>query len=89
MNISKRLESVASLVEDNRSIIDIGCDHALLSIYIALNKKPNRVIASDNKEGPLEGAKENLSAVFVHLARQRSDSRYHQGIQHAVPCKRA
>ena len=63
--LSKRLESVASLIEENRSIIDIGCDHALLSIYIALNKKPNRVIASDNKEGPLEGAKENLKKYKV------------------------
>ena len=65
MNISKRLESVASLVEDNRSIIDIGCDHALLSIYIVLNKKPIKVIASDNKEGPLEGAKDNLKKYKV------------------------
>lgn len=58
--LSKRLEAVASLVEDNRSVIDIGCDHALLSIYIAKNKNPKKVIASDNKEGPIAGAKENV-----------------------------
>ena len=60
MKLSKRLETVASLVEENRSIIDIGCDHALLSIYIADCKNPKKVIASDNKEGPLVHAKENV-----------------------------
>ena len=64
--LSKRLEAVASLVEDNRSIIDIGCDHALLSIYIAKNKNPKKVIASDNKEGPLVGAKENIDKYKVN-----------------------
>ena len=63
--LSKRLETVASLVEDNRSIIDIGCDHALLSIYISLNKNPKKVIASDNKEGPLKGAKKNIDKYKV------------------------
>ena len=58
--LSKRLDAVASLVEENKSIIDIGCDHALLSIYIAKNKNPKKVIASDNKEGPVKGAIENV-----------------------------
>lgn len=65
MKLSKRLETVASLVEDNRSIIDIGCDHALLSIYVALNKNPKKVIASDNKKGPLVHAKENIDKYKV------------------------
>ena len=65
MKLSKRLETVASLVEENKSIIDIGCDHALLSIYITLNKNPKKVIASDNKSGPLVGAKENVEKYKV------------------------
>ena len=65
MKLSKRLETVASLVEEGSSIIDIGCDHALLSIFIALNKNPKKVIASDNKEGPLVGAKENVKKYKV------------------------
>ena len=60
MKLSKRLETVASLVEEGSSIIDIGCDHALLSIFIVLNKNPKKVIASDNKEGPLVHARENV-----------------------------
>ena len=60
IKLNKRLECVASLVENNKSVIDIGCDHAFLSIYIASTKNPKKVIASDNKEGPLVHAKENI-----------------------------
>ena len=66
MKLSKRLECVSSLVDDNKSIIDIGCDHALLSIFIAINKNPKKVIASDNKSGPLVGAKENINKYKVN-----------------------
>ena len=65
IKLNKRLETVASLVEDNRSIIDIGCDHAFLSIYLVENNNPKKVIASDNKEGPLDGAKENINKYNV------------------------
>lgn len=61
MNINKRLQTVSSFVTDGSNIIDIGCDHALLDIYLALNKKNLNIIASDNKEGPLKHAKENVS----------------------------
>ena len=34
--LSKRLEIVASFIDENdKSVIDIGCDHGLLSIYLA------------------------------------------------------
>ena len=60
MKISKRLKKIASYVEDNSSIIDVGCDHALLSIYLMTTKKNIEIVASDIKEGPLEKAKENI-----------------------------
>ena len=60
VKINKRLETVASLVEENSKIIDVGCDHALLDIYLVEVGKCNRLIASDNKSGPLENAKENI-----------------------------
>ena len=41
-------------------MIDVGCDHALLDIYLASTYKNIKIIASDNKKGPLEGAKENI-----------------------------
>ena len=60
MKLSKRLELVASMVDDNSNIIDVGCDHAYLSIYLAKTLKKVNIIASDIKEKPLESAKENI-----------------------------
>ena len=60
MKLNERLSVVASFVEEKRSIIDVGCDHAFLSIYLQENKHPKKVVASDNKEGPLAIAKENI-----------------------------
>lgn len=62
MIINKRLKEVGELVEDNSSFLDIGCDHAFLDIYLAQQKtkKFNKIVASDNKEGPLEQAKNNV-----------------------------
>lgn len=60
MKINDRLKKVGDLVDANSSILDIGCDHALLDIYLVNNKKIEKAIASDVKEGPLKNAKENL-----------------------------
>mgnify|MGYP004506157461 FL=1 len=60
IKLNNRLNSVASLICCNRSIIDVGCDHALLDIYLVLNKEPKKVIASDIKEGPLKSAYNNI-----------------------------
>ena len=65
MKLNDRLTGVASLVEDNSKVIDIGCDHALLGIYLVENKNIDRVIASDNKEGPLTKARENINKYKV------------------------
>lgn len=60
MKLSNRLELVASMVDDNSNIIDVGCDHAYLSIYLAKTLKNVNITASDIKERPLESAKENI-----------------------------
>lgn len=60
MKLSKRLERVASYVPDNSSIIDVGCDHALLDIYLYNKRKNIRILASDINEKPLSIARENI-----------------------------
>ena len=60
MNLSLRLETVANLVDENKVVADIGCDHALLSIYLVENKRVSKVYAIDNKKGPLAKANENI-----------------------------
>ena len=58
--LSKRLEVVANLIEDNSKIIDIGCDHGLLSIYLARKYKNIKVIASDVNKNALSSAIKNI-----------------------------
>ena len=65
MKISKRLRAISDFISDNSFILDIGCDHALLDIYCALNKKNIKAIASDINEGPLSSARENVKKYNV------------------------
>ena len=60
IKISKRLASIASLVPINSNIIDIGCDHALLDIYLYQSNKSNNIIASDVNANALANAKNNV-----------------------------
>ncbi len=62
INISKRLKTIAKIIlnGDSKEIIDVGCDHALLDIYLIENNENLRIIASDINELPLENAKKNI-----------------------------
>lgn len=60
MELSKRLQAVANLVSNGRSVADIGCDHGYVSIYLAKERLANKVIAMDVNEGPLLHAKANV-----------------------------
>lgn len=60
--LSPRLQAVADFITvDNTKIIDIGCDHAFLSIYLANKYKDVKIIASDVNKNALESAKNNIS----------------------------
>ena len=39
IKISERLKSISEFIEDNTNILDIGCDHGLLDIYLMQNTK--------------------------------------------------
>ena len=60
MKINARLKKIGDLVEANSFCLDIGCDHALLDIYLVTQKKNIKAIASDIAEGPLEHARKNI-----------------------------
>ena len=60
MKINERLKRIGDLVEANSTCLDVGCDHALLDIYLVKRNKNIKAIASDIAEGPLEQAKNNI-----------------------------
>ena len=60
IKISKRLEAISSLVPIDSKIIDIGCDHGLLDIFLYQQKISKKIIASDVNENSLNNAKENI-----------------------------
>ena len=61
MKINNRLKTIGDLVPLSSYPLDIGCDHALLSIYLVKEKGIKKTVASDNKSGPLKKAKENVN----------------------------
>lgn len=60
IKLSKRLKLVATYIDDNSSMVDIGCDHGLLDIYLFFNKNNIRIVASDVNENALANAKRNI-----------------------------
>ena len=56
--ISERLKTIASMV-NTKNVIDIGCDHGLLDIYL-VNTKNVSCVASDINEKALSKAIENV-----------------------------
>lgn len=60
IKLGKRLEAIASFIKDNTNIIDVGCDHALLDIYLAQKYQNINIIASDINKNALENAKKNI-----------------------------
>ena len=61
IKLSKRLLSIANLVNDNSKVVDIGCDHGLVSIYLAMNKQNISIIASDINQNALDNAIKNIN----------------------------
>lgn len=60
IKLSKRLDAISSLVPIKSNVIDIGCDHALLDIYLYQKKICNKIIATDVNDNALKNAKENI-----------------------------
>lgn len=60
VKLNKRLSTLSAFIEDNSNIIDIGCDHGLLGIYLYQNRNNVKIISSDINELPLKKAYDNL-----------------------------
>ena len=58
--LSYRLLKIASLVNKNDVIYDVGTDHGLLPCYLMSNNLCKKAYAIDNKQGPLDKCIENI-----------------------------
>ncbi len=71
--ISKRLLSIADFISKEDELVDVGCDHGLLSIYLIENKLCKRVIASDINPKALNNAIENIKKKNLNIETILSD----------------
>ncbi len=71
--ISKRLLTITDFVDKSDSIVDVGCDHGLLSIYIYENKLAKKIIASDINEKALSSAIKNIEKRHLKIMTIVSD----------------
>ena len=62
MQLSKRLEAIASMVTPGNRLVDVGCDHGYLPIALVRRQIIPSAIAMDVRSGPLGRAKENIEA---------------------------
>ena len=70
---SKRLLAIASFIEKNDSVLDLGCDHGYLAIYLKKNNLCKNVIASDISSNALDIANNNIKKYQVDIKTYLSD----------------
>ena len=58
--ISKRIRELADFIPPNNRIIDVGCDHALLDIYLAKKDCKREFIATDISKNAIQSAIKNI-----------------------------
>lgn len=64
ITLNNRLKTAAELCRNGKIAVDVGCDHAQLACWLALNKSSG-VIASDLRDGPLEAARRTVTECGV------------------------
>ena len=60
MQLSLRLSAIADLVPEGNRLVDEGCDHGYLPVYLIQQKKIPSAIAMDVRKGPLSRAQEHI-----------------------------
>lgn len=61
MQLSLRLSAIAEMVTEGNRLVDVGCDHGYLPVYLVLNGKIPCAIAMDVRRGPLSRAQEHIA----------------------------
>lgn len=76
--ISCRLKSLVKYVKKVDKVIDIGCDHALLDVYLVNNNIVDNIIVSDVSLNALEQGKVNIKKYNVS---DKIDARIGNGLE--------
>lgn len=78
MKLSKRLETVASFIQEGSNIADIGTDHGYIPIALVMRGTAKSAIAMDVRTGPLERAETHIRQ---HHLEDRIETRLSDGVQ--------
>lgn len=60
--LSERLRTLAEMVTKGNRVCDVGCDHGFVPIWLVQQRKSQKVLAMDLREGPLRAAGEHVAA---------------------------
>lgn len=60
VGLSHRMQAVADMVMPGSRVVDVGCDHGYVSIYLVQCQKAEHVLAMDINEGPLLRAAQHV-----------------------------
>ena len=60
IQLSKRLSAIGEMVTEGNRLVDVGCDHGYLPVYLVMNHRIPGAIAADVGKGPLERAREHI-----------------------------
>ncbi len=71
--ISNRLKILTQFIDKKDQVVDVGCDHGYLSIYLMANKLCKKVIASDINKNALAGAIKNVESSGLDIPVVLSD----------------
>ena len=77
MKISSRLKAISEFINSDDKVIDIGCDHAFLDIYLCEEHEKLNIIASDIHESALKNA---INNVEKHNLNERISLRLGDGL---------
>lgn len=77
ITLSKRLEAVAGLIKRDGALADVGTDHGYIPIAMVLRGHAEKAIAMDLRTGPLERAREHITAYGLE---DRIETRLSDGV---------
>lgn len=88
--LSERLQMLANMVTPGRSVVDVGCDHGFVSIYLVQRGISPSVLAMDVRTGPLSRAKDHIAEYGLedYISTRLSDGlkEYQEGEAQSLVC---